>query len=168
MTLLSPQDQERSYTHLGYGSIDGIPAGDLAELQRGFTKIRSDYQANVVSRILDACDYWFNLWLQPYGEMLSEINSKELIQGDINRSVLRTGNPEDLRKIVWESYLARVRELAQQLWVPNYRDEMNLRFRFERSGGDFINSIPGPADTAVGAAQFELLTNAGGVGIAVW
>lgn len=169
MAQLSPNDRERCYTHLGYGSIDGIPHGDLIRFEDGLVKIRSNYQVNVLVAILDSCDRWFNLWLLPPQEMVEAVTSKELIQGDLNRSVLRTGSPMEVRDMVWNNYLARVAELAHQLWVPNYREEINdQRYRFERAGGDFINSVPGPADTAVGAAQFEYIRNGGGVGIPVF
>ena len=34
------------------------------------------------------------------------------------------------------------------LYVANYKDPVTARYRFERSGGEFIQAIPGPPDTA--------------------
>lgn len=165
MTTLSPRDRERTITHLGYGALEGIPAGDLARLEEGLTRVRSAEQARIISLILDACDEWFRIWLLSPAEIISEITTKELITGDTNRAVLRTSNPDEAQKSVWKNYLARCEELAQQLWVINYRDPLNLDYRFERSGGDFIRAIPGPADTAIGSSIYTIQINGGGFGI---
>ena len=34
------------------------------------------------------------------------------------------------------------------LYVANYKDEVTGRYRFERSGGEFIQAIPGPPDVS--------------------
>lgn len=165
MTLLSRDDRERCYKHLGYGALDGIPAGDLFGLEEAFARVRSNHQADTIREILDSADEWWRILLLPPQQMINEITSKELILGDLNRSVTRTGNPDEARKSVRKSYLEITNLLAQELWVANYRDPMNIDYRFERSGGDFINSIPGPADTAVGANIYMVNLTGGGYGI---
>jgi len=37
------------------------------------------------------------------------------------------------------------------LYVPNYKDPFQARYRYERSGAEYIQALPGPADTAVGS-----------------
>ena len=54
-------------------------------------------------------------------------------------------------KQVWdEIYLYETGRLAQILYVPNYKDPYQSRYRFERSGAEFIQALPGPADVAIG------------------
>lgn len=51
---------------------------------------------------------------------------------------------------VWrENYFYETEQLAKILYVPNYQDEGMMRYRFERSGGSYIMTLPGPADTSV-------------------
>lgn len=168
MAKVSPNDRSRIIHHLGYGARVGIGAGDLERLEEAMRGLDSNYQVNIIVAILDSCDEWFRIWLLPPDQMISSIQSRELIQGDINRAVIRTGNPDEARKSVWDNYIARTDEIAQQLWVANYRQPENLRYRFERSGGDFINALPGPADTAVGAAHYEITRNSGGFGLPMY
>ena len=168
MAAMSPLDRHRIIHHLGYGARVGIGAGDLIDLETAVKGVDSHYQVNTIKAILDSCDEWFRVWLLPADQMISSIVSRELIQGDINRAVIRTGNPDEARKSVWDNYLYRTDELAQQLWIANYRRPENLRYRFERSHGDFINSTPGPADTAVGAAHYEIARNSGGFGMPMY
>ena len=59
---------------------------------------------------------------------------------------------------VWdEVYLYETNRLAQILYVANYKDPFQARYRFERSGAEFIQALPGPADTAVGANIYPTL-----------
>ena len=64
-------------------------------------------------------------------------NFQTLIAGDANRSI----NQQDKREVakIWrENYLYECDRLAQMLYIPNYRDPVVSRYRFERSGGEFI------------------------------
>jgi hypothetical protein len=59
-----------------------------------------------------------------------------------------------MRRIVshiFFTYLYETNRLAHILYVPNYKDPFQARYRYERSGAEFIQALPGPADTAVGA-----------------
>ena len=74
----------------------------------------------------------------------------EGIVGDVDRTI-RSSNVKDALKLWDEVYLYETNRLAQILYVPNYKDPFQARYRFERSGAEFIMALPGPADTAVGA-----------------
>jgi hypothetical protein len=65
--------------------------------------------------------------------------------------VSRSINIQDKRETarIWrENYLYECDRLAHMLYVPNYRDPVAARYRFERSGGEFIQAIPGPPDVS--------------------
>ena len=149
---LDPHNRSRSRFHLGYGNNSGIAAGDVARLEEAFDRVFDIYQFRRIVAILDRCDSVFDDWFNAGSKEVT----KELISGDINRSVVRTIDPIKARKAAHDRYIECVSELAQQLWVANYRSESILRFRFERSGGEYLNLLPGVADTAVGATQYEI------------
>ena len=80
-------------------------------------------------------------------KMMSVDFRQETILGDVSRSI----NIQDKRETsrIWrENYLYECDRLAQMLYVPNYRDPVASRYRFERSGGEFIQAIPGPPDVS--------------------
>lgn len=161
MVVLAGQERSRVYFHLGYGSGAGIPTGDLARLEEAMDTVRDSYQLARIREILNRCDEAWTASKPGTGGAVS----KELISGDINRSVIRTTDPYRAQEIAYRDYLRETDNLAQELWVANYRQEVHLRYRFERSGGEHINLLKGVADTAVGAAQYELSNNAGGFGL---
>ena len=49
-----------------------------------------------------------------------------------------------------EIYIYETDRLAMHLYVPNYRNPAQARYRFNREGAEFIQALPGPADVAVG------------------
>lgn len=161
MVALSTYDRSRCYHHCGFASGAGIPTGDIAALEEAMDRVRDFYQANVIEAILTSCDATWEDYLAGG----TKRNSKELISGDINRSVQRSVDPMKAKQQAWEEYLSNTDRLAQFLWVPNYWQESSLRYRYERSGGEHINLLPGIADTAVGASQYELFNSGGGFGI---
>lgn len=152
MPALSELDKSRTRYHLAY-NCGTVPAGDYARLEEAMTTLESNYWVEKVKAQLDRCDR---------AEALSELgetgfSTKELITGDINRSIIRTSNNDGIR--VWrENYLFECDRLAQTLYVPNYRDESQMRYRFERPGTSFIKALPGPADTCVGDRQYLAAT----------
>ena len=76
-------------------------------------------------------------------------NRLETIGGDVDRTIGTTDVKQTLK--VWnEVYLYETNRLAQHLYVPNYRDPEQARYRFNREGAEFIQALPGPADVAVG------------------
>lgn len=155
---LDPFNRDRTYFHLGYGSRAGIPAGDVAQVEQAMDQLSGNYAANRIIQILDQCDNLYQEWID---YKVDDHVTKELMSGDINRSTIRTLPPGPSRKIAWENYMVMVRELAQNLWVPCYREETNLRFRFERGAGDYLDIVPGVADTAIGASQYVTMRSVG-------
>lgn len=154
---LSDYDRSRALFHLGAASIAGIPAGDVARFYEAFNDIQNDYMMNKVREQLDRCDRAWEL-----SELANEngrFQTKSLYQGDINRAIINI-SAKDNR--VWaENYLEEGRKLAQMLWVPFYRDEESLRYRFARIGQEYINAVPGVADTC-GVSRVEATIRYGG------
>lgn len=145
MPALSELDKSRTRFHLGYGA--GTPAGDRARLEEGMNGLQDDYELNRVKEMLSRCDYAFEKTEQ---DAEGRFESKELYVGDINRSIIRNANSNADLRLWWENYLRETDLLAwHPLWVPNYRREENLRYRFARTGAEFIKAVPGPADTCV-------------------
>ena len=158
---LDQQDRDRCYFHLGYGTGAGIPAQDLAQLEEAMRQVRGQYQYNRIVQLLTQLDKTWDDYLLKQ----SSLTTKELTAGDLNRSVIRSASQVQANQWVRSNYDQMVGDLAQELWVPNYRAEKTLRYRFERAGSEYIKAVPGPADTSVGGAQWELLNSGGGSGI---
>ena len=158
---LDQLDQDRAYFHLGYGTGAGIPAGDLAQMEEAMRQVRGQYQYNRIIQLLDQLDASWDDYLFKK----NALTTKEITSGDFNRSVVRQASTVQANEFVRANYEQMVGDLAQELWVPNYREDKNLRHRFERSGGEYIKGIPGPADTSVGGAQYELSVCVGSTGI---
>lgn len=143
MPALSELDKSRTRFHLGY-NVATVPAGDYARLEEAMNTVPDNYWIEKIKYHLDRCDT-----AELYSELgESGFSTKELITGDINRSIIRTSNMDGVR--VWrENYFYETEQLAKILYVPNYQDEGMMRYRFERSGGSYIMALPGPADTSV-------------------
>jgi hypothetical protein len=77
----------------------------------------------------------------------------ETIAGDVDRTI-RSSNAKEALKVWDEIYLYETNRLAGILYVPNYKDPFQARYRFDRSGAEFIQALPGPADTAVGSRLY--------------
>lgn len=153
MVALSELDKSRCRRHLGFGAYAGIPAGDVARLEEAMNTVLDDYQANYIKLLLNRCDAAFDKTELGEGD---DFTQKELYVGDLNRSRTQT-NPMEARRVWWQNYLAETDKLAHELWVPNYWQEINLRYRFARDGGSFIKVIPGVADTSVGTRIYMAL-----------
>ena len=63
---------------------------------------------------------------------------------------IRSSNAKEALKVWDEIYLYETNRLANILYVPNYKDPFQARYRYERSGAEFIQALPGPADVSVG------------------
>ena len=73
--------------------------------------------------------------------------------GDVDRTVATSDFRETLK--TWtEIYIYETDRLAMHLYVPNYRNPEQARYRFNREGAEFIQALPGPADVAVGTRLF--------------
>ena len=156
---LQPPDRERVYFHLGLGTGAGIPQ-PVAQLERAMNAIRSATQETYIEAILDRCDDAFD---QCYPGALT-FGKLERISGDINRSIQQFNNLEDFGK-AWDIYLAQVDLLSTELRVDNFRRMENPRNSANFSGAEYINTVPGPNDTATAATIYNLGLTGGGVGI---
>jgi hypothetical protein len=129
--------------HLGY-NIATVPAGDYARLMEASNSIPSEYYFDKIVQQIERCEEAERLTELATGRATSR---QETILGDVSRSI----NIQDKRETarIWrENYLYECDRLAHMLYVPNYRDPVAARYRFERSGGEFIQAIPGPPDVS--------------------
>lgn len=138
--------------HLGFNSGSQIPAGDRARLEEAMALIPDEYWYNQIVNHIRRCDSaWNNSEYFPEDSGGSPNFSRlEQIAGDVQRTIA-TSDPLKGDEYFREIYLREVDRLAETLYVPNYRRPDVRRYAFERSGAEFIMSVPGPADTAVGS-----------------
>lgn len=142
MAALSETDKSRSRWHLGYVAYAGVPDSDAAYLEHAMNELPDDWTVLKVVEQLDRCDRaWANSELGNSG-----FTTKELISGDINRSVIKTSN-ENVR--FWRDYyLGECDNLSLVLWVPNYR-RIDTNYRGVRESGEWLQRLPGIADSCV-------------------
>ena len=126
----------------------GIPAGDLARLEEAMARIPDDYFYTRVIEHLDRCDKAWRISQIFRVEDQPQPSRIERITGDTDRAIFQS-DPLKADRDYREIYLREVDRLAETLYVPNYRREEVRRYAFERSGGEFIMAVPGPADTSV-------------------
>ena len=141
--------------HLGFNAGAQIPAGDRARLEEAMSLIPDEYWYTQVEYQIRRCDTaWENSEYFPTCSAGSPIYSRlEQIAGDVQRTI-STSDPLKGDEYFREIYLREVDRLAETLYVPNYRRPETRRYAYERSGSEFILSVPGPADTAVGSRIF--------------
>jgi hypothetical protein len=118
---LSDFDKSRVRYHLGYYVVS-VPAGDYARLEESMNTVPDSYFYNKIIVQIGRC------------------NTAEA-----------SSNAREALKVWDEIYLYETNRLAQILYVPNYKDPMQARYRYERSGAEYIQALPGPADNAVGS-----------------
>ena len=142
---LSDFDKSRVRYHLGYFTVS-VPAGDYARLEEAMNTIPDSFFNDKIIIQIGRCDT-----AEKKTEVASTPSTRlETIAGDVDRTI-RSSNAKDALKIWSEIYLYDTNRLAGILYVPNYKDPMQARYRYERSGAEFIQALPGPADTAVGS-----------------
>jgi hypothetical protein len=141
---LSDFDKSRVRYHLGYYTVT-VPAGDYARLEEAMNTVPDSYFYDKISIQIERCNT-----AEKKTEVASNPNTRfESVAGDVDRTISSSNAKEALR--VWdEIYLYETGRLAQILYVPNYKDPVQARYRFDRSGAEFIQALPGPADVAVG------------------
>jgi hypothetical protein len=144
MVALSPTNKSRARFHLGYNAV--IPAGDAARLENAMTQILDSYWESEIINQLSRCDA--ALKQTQIDKQDSGIQYKELMTGDINRSVVRYQS-ERLR-VRQAQYIFETDLLSQYLGVPNYNNPTTYELRVYMEPGSYVNRVPGPADTSVG------------------
>lgn len=133
----------RTAYHLGY-NIATVPAGDYARLLEACNSIPSEFYYDKIVQQVERCEEAERLTELATGRATSR---QETILGDVSRSI----SIQDKREVtrVWrENYMYECDRLAGMLYVPNYKDPVASRYRFERSGAEFIQAIPGPPDVS--------------------
>ena len=130
---------------MGYFTVS-VPAGDYARLEEAMNTVPDSFFVDKIIVQIGRCDT---------AEKKTEVASTpatrlETIAGDVDRTI-RSSNAKEALKIWSEIYLYETNRLAGILYVANYKDPVQARYRYERSGAEFIQALPGPADTAVGS-----------------
>ena len=136
--------------HLGYNQTS-IPAGDLARLEEALDNVQDSFWFSKIVEQIGRCDE-----AEKRTDMTGILNNnitpagrRENIAGDVDRTISTTDYKDTLK--TWTGiYLYETDRLAQHLYVPNYRNPEQARYRFNREGAEFIQALPGPADVAVG------------------
>ena len=142
---LSDFDKSRVRYHLGYFTVS-VPAGDYARLEEAMNTVPDSFFVDKIIVQIGRCDT-----AEKKTEVASTPSTRlETIAGDVDRTI-RSSNAKEALKICSEIYLYETNRLAGILYVANYKDPVQARYRYERSGAEFIQALPGPADTAVGS-----------------
>ena len=142
--------QSKVRWHLGY-NLTSIPAGDQARLEEAVSNVQDSFWVSKIVEQVGRCDE-----AEKRTDMTGSINNDflprnriESIAGDVDRTVATSDFRETLK--TWtEIYIYETDRLAMHLYVPNYRNPEQARYRFNREGAEFIQALPGPADVAVG------------------
>ena len=154
---LNDYDISRASFHLGMSSGSQVPAGDMARFEEAVNRIPDSHWYDRIVNQLDRCDSaWYS------SEVLKDVQTTgqlapsrtQSIFGDANRSI-NISDPLNADSQYREIYLRECDRLAESLFVANYRREETRRYAFERSGSEFILSVPGPADTSPGTRILE-------------
>ena len=146
--------QSKIRWHLGY-NLTSIPAGDQARLEEAVNNVQDSFLVSKIVEQISRCDE-----AEKRTDMTGSINNNtipknriESILGDVDRTVSTSDFRETLK--TWtEIYIYETDRLAMHLYVPNYRNPEQARYRFNREGAEFIQALPGPADVAVGTRLF--------------
>ena len=150
--------QSKVRWHLGY-NLTSVPAGDQARLEEAMNKVQDSFWYDKIVEQISRCDE-----AEKRTDMTGSVNNDsvpksriESILGDVDRTISTSDFKETLK--TWtQIYLYETDRLALHLYVPNYRNPEQARYRFNREGAEFIQALPGPADVAVGT-RIVLETN---------
>ena len=150
--------QSKVRWHLGY-NLTSVPAGDQARLEEAMNNVQDSFWYDKIVEQISRCDE-----AEQRTDMTGSVNNDsvpksriESILGDVDRTISTSDFKETLK--TWtQIYLYETDRLALHLYVPNYRNPEQARYRFNREGAEFIQALPGPADVAVGT-RLVLETN---------
>jgi hypothetical protein len=107
-----------------------VPAGDYARLEEAMNTVPDSYFYDKIVIQIGRCDT-----AEKKTEVATSPSTRlENIAGDVDRTI-RSSNAKEALKV----------------WDEIYLYETN---RYERSGAEFIQALPGPADTAVGSRLY--------------
>ena len=142
--------QSKVRWHLGY-NLTSVPAGDQARLEEAMNNVQDSFWYDKIVEQIGRCDE-----AEKRTDMTGSVNNDsvaksriESILGDVDRTISTSDFKETLK--TWtQIYLYETDRLALHLYVPNYRNPEQARYRFNREGAEFIQALPGPADVAVG------------------
>ena len=142
--------QSKVRWHLGY-NLTSVPAGDQARLEEAMNNVQDSFWYDKIVEQISRCDE-----AEKRTDMTGSVNNDsvpksriESILGDVYRTISTSDFKETLK--TWtQIYLYETDRLALHLYVPNYRNPEQARYRFNREGAEFIQALPGPADVAVG------------------
>ena len=142
--------QSKIRWHLGY-NLTSVPAGDQARLEEAMNNVQDSFWYDKIVEQIGRCDE-----AEKRTDMTGSVNNDsvpksriESILGDVDRTISTSDFKETLK--TWTLiYLYETDRLALHLYVPNYRNPEQARYRFNREGAEFIQALPGPADVAVG------------------
>ena len=150
--------QSKVRWHLGY-NLTSVPAGDQARLEEAMNTVQDSFWYDKIVEQIGRCDE-----AEKRTDMTGSVNNAavpksriESILGDVDRT-MSTSDFKDTLKTWTQIYLYETDRLALHLYVPNYRNPEQARYRFNREGAEFIQALPGPADVAVGT-RIVLETN---------
>jgi len=143
-------NQSKVRWHLGY-NLTSVPAGDQARLEEAINNIQDSFWYSKIIEQIGRCDE-----AEKRTDMTGSVNNSEVpkgrlenIAGDVVRTVSTTDFKDTLK--TWtQIYLYETDRLALHLYVPNYRNPEQARYRFNREGSEFIQALPGPADVSIG------------------
>ena len=136
--------------HLGYNAGAEVPAGDRSRLEEAMSLVPDSYFYDQIVYQLNRCETaWEQSAFYSTDGLPKGFSRLEEIAGDVQRSI-RTTDPLKADEVSYEIYLRECDRLAETLYVANYKRPEVRAYAFQRSGGEFIMAVPGPADTAVG------------------
>ena len=142
--------------HLGFNAGAQLPAGDRGRLEEAMAMVPDENWYNEITYQVKRCDIAWKAsavipddYFDENGSQNLNPSRQERISGDVERTI-NTSDPLKGDDYFREIYLRECDRFAETLYVPNYRRPEVRRYAFERSGSEFIMSVPGPADTAVG------------------
>ena len=136
--------------HLGYNAGAEVPAGDRSRLEEAMALVPDSYFYDQIVYQLNRCEVaWEQSAFYTNDGLPKGFSRLEEIAGDVQRSI-RTTDPLKADEVSYEIYLRECDRLAETLYVANYKRPEVRAYAFQRSGGEFIMAVPGPADTAVG------------------
>ena len=132
--------QSKIRWHLGY-NLTSVPAGDQARLEEALDNIQDSFWYDKIVEQIGRCDE-----AEKRTDMTGSVNNDsvpksriESILGDVDRTISTSDFKETLK--TWtQIYLYETDRLALHLYVPNYRNPEQARYRFNREGAEFIQA----------------------------